>query len=43
MHPDYMRGKARRYFNYFNNRNDFALKPWEGDQQSKPDNSYKYI
>ena len=42
MHPDYMGGKAGKYFNYFNNL-DFALAAWEGDQQLKPDNSYKYI
>jgi hypothetical protein len=38
MHPDYMRGKAVRYFNYYN-RLDFALGTWEADQQSKPDDS----
>jgi hypothetical protein len=42
MHPDVMRGKAGQYFNYFNNE-DFALRAWQADQQSKPDDSYKYI
>jgi uncharacterized membrane protein len=42
MQPDYMLGKAERYFNYYND-GDFALRVWQFDQQSKPDNSYKYI
>jgi hypothetical protein len=42
MHPNYMHGKAEQYFNYYN-RLDFALATWEVDQQSKPDDSYKYI
>ena len=42
MHPDYMRGKAENYFNYFNNE-DTALIAWQVDQQLKPDNAYKYI
>jgi uncharacterized membrane protein len=41
MHPDYMRGKAMHYFNYFND-GDFALRLWKIDQQSKPDLGYSY-
>jgi|GEM_PF-3426857 len=41
MHPDYMRGKAMHYFNYFND-GDFALRLWKLDQQIKPDLGYSY-
>ena len=37
-----MHGKATHYFNYFNNQ-DAALLLWQVDQQSKPDDSYKYV
>jgi hypothetical protein len=42
MHADYMRGKAGRYFNYFNDV-DFALRLWKVDQQTKPDTGYTYV
>ena len=42
MHADYMRGKARHYFNYYNHK-DIALGAWQVDQQTKPDAAYKYI
>ena len=42
MHPDYMLGKAMRYFNYFND-GDFALRLWKIDQQIKPDIGYSYF
>jgi hypothetical protein len=42
MHPDYMRGKAGHYCNYFNNL-DAALLAWQADQESKPDDAYKYV
>lgn len=43
MHPDYMTGKAGRYFNYYNDI-DWALDwpRWQADQQTKPDGDYGY-
>jgi hypothetical protein len=43
MHPNYMNGKAGRYFNY-HNRSDFALEwpNWQLDEQLKPDLDYGY-
>jgi hypothetical protein len=43
MHPNYMDGKAGRYFNYYNDT-DWALNGfhWQLDQQTKPDSDYGY-
>lgn len=43
MHPNYMSGKAGRYFNYYNDT-DWALDMprWQLNQQIKPDNGYNY-
>ncbi len=43
MHPNYMMGKAGRYFNYYNDT-DWALTwpRWQLDQQTKPDADYGY-
>jgi len=43
MHVNYILGKVRRYFNYYN-RDDWALDwpRWQLDQQLKPDSYYGY-
>lgn len=44
MHPDYLLGKAGRYFNYYNDRDAALNWPlWQLDQQTKPDLSYDYV
>lgn len=42
MHPDYMLGKAGRYFNYYNVA-DYALNIWQVNQSTKPDSFYGYV